>query len=288
MDAARIRPRTMTPISVNVSAFRSDGFVVVDNVLEASHVDWLRREVLRHSDRGLANARGVAIADFRRLSEFSFLHGLPDHPRVRAALDLVFAGEPYRYCSHNDIGIDRVVGWHKDKLNHEYESYQVSPLFPPPGPPSKWSWSSSRAGEGHFIVKAAFYLADHSHDDNALQLVPGSHMVPTTLNPRMASDAQHLHPRKGSMLIFEQRISHRGQEIQARNQSTGRVTISLGFGRLNRWTDEFEAGTRARQGNQSRCQDLVYWKRRLLEADGKRPDSRWLKQTTLTHCGGMG
>ena len=53
----------------------------------------------------------------------------PGHPALHKVLKTVFGGSRYRYCSHNDIGIDRIVGWHKDVLNDKYKHYQSLPLW---------------------------------------------------------------------------------------------------------------------------------------------------------------
>ena len=78
-------------------------------------------------------------------------------------LNTIFNGTNYRFCSHNDIGINRVVGWHKDKLNGKYEKYQVRNI-----------WSEEGIKE-HVIIKVLIYLNDHSNNQDGLQLVPGSH-----------------------------------------------------------------------------------------------------------------
>ena len=93
-------------------------------------------------------------------------------------------------------------------------------------------------------------------DDSALRVVPDSHRVRFIRTP--AHQVRVLHPPKGSAVIFEQRITHRGRLASDAGLTTdGRVMISLGFGRRNQWTDEFEAGTKARQANTSTCERLV-------------------------------
>ena len=210
----------------------------MDNVLSHSHVDWLRTQVLQRRDLGLPSSNGVTIADFLGMPEFAFLHALHRNPLLLSLLHELFGGPDFRFCSHNDIGIDRAVTWHKDKLNNEYAHFQTSPLWP------------HEPGQGHFIVKVAIYLQDHTADSNALKLVPRSHMDPCIRDV----GARALHPRKGSVVIFEQRITHRGQPLSSRE---GRVLISLGYGRRNKWTDEFELGTRERQKDNAMCQMRV-------------------------------
>ena len=76
---------------------------------------------------------GLTIADFMRRPSFGFMHHLPHHPKIHHALRQVFgARSNYRYCSHNEIGINRIVNWHKDRLNDQYRKYQKLPLAGPP------------------------------------------------------------------------------------------------------------------------------------------------------------
>ena len=54
------------------------------------------------------------------------------------------------------------------------------------------------------------------------------------------------------MVLFDQRITHRGAASPQNNATKGRVLVTLGFGRDNVNTREFERGTRERQQDQSR------------------------------------
>jgi hypothetical protein len=172
--------------------------------------------------------------------KFAFMRHMVTWPPLEAALRQVFRGEPYRYASHNDIGINRIVSWHKDRLNDAYRKYQRLPLW------------GNQTGGGHKIVKACVYLQSHEHDDGGLMIVPDSYMNPSLEERR---GAHHVHNRKGSVVIFEQRSTHRGLSIlegmtHAMMRRPDRILISLGYGLRNAYTDEFAAGTRARQADQ--------------------------------------
>jgi hypothetical protein len=60
----------------------------------------------------------------------------------------------------------------------------------------------------------------------------------------------HLKSNIGDVIIFDQRITHRGQEYQ--NNLNDRILISIGFGKNNIFTKEFEEGTIRRQYDQNR------------------------------------
>ena len=175
-----------------------------------AEIDALREAVLERSDAEGSKLipwlalvdPGVTIPDFMARSSFGFMHHLASSPPVLRVLDLVFGGACYRYIGHNDIGIDRVVGWHKDQLNDGYVHYQETPL---------WGGASvaTSAQGGHFIVKVLVYLEDHSQDADALQIVPGSHLDPADpKDPISQQGAVRVHPAKGDVLIMEQRATH--------------------------------------------------------------------------------
>lgn len=43
----------------------------------------------------------------------------------------IFSDDNYRFCGQNDIGVNRIVGWHKDKLNNKYASYESTDIWAP-------------------------------------------------------------------------------------------------------------------------------------------------------------
>jgi hypothetical protein len=79
--------------------------------------------------------------------------------------------------------------------------------------------------------------------------VPGSHRA----DDYSTSSAISLHPRAGDVLVWEQRITHRGmdKEVAAASRHANRTLVQLGFGRNNVFTDEFERGTQER--NRDMC-----------------------------------
>ena len=238
---------------VNTSKFEADGYVIVDNVFSPEHIDAIRERVLWLKMNESSQFKpwyipsaadpGSTIPNFMARPTFSFMHGLPSHPALHKVLKTVFGGSRYRYCSHNDIGIDRIVGWHKDVLNDKYKHYQSLPL-----------WQDKPPEGGHFIVKTLIYLEDHKADSDALILVPGSHRTPSY----QTHGSVTLHPKKGSVVVFEQRATHRGRDWRPSryfDRTPPRILVSLGYGRDNIFTHQFEKGTRARQADQcgSRC-----------------------------------
>jgi hypothetical protein len=216
----------------------SQGFTVVKGVFTSEEIAAARAATLDYAatQPTLDNASGKFIPDFSEISALVPISSLRESPALKTALDDCFQGEPYRFCGHCDIGINRVVsGWHKDILNGNYVGYmKTSP------------WAAGPAGETYRILKVGIYLEDHTDDPNALQVVPGSHLR----QDMGTGGAIRLRPAIGDCVIFDQRITHRGMERQV---AGSRILVSFGYGANNFFTDAFEAGTKARQRDQLRA-----------------------------------
>jgi len=156
---------------------------------------------------------------------------MKNNEKIHAVLKDIFNGN-YRFCSHNDIGINRLVGWHKDKLNCEVSKYETHDI-----------WKEFN-GVKHEIVKVLIYLEDHSNDNDGLKLVPKSHVI------KQIKTENHiqLKPSIGDIIIFDQRITHRGMVKRVPHP---RILVSFGFGKNNIFTDNFEKGTIIRQNKQN-------------------------------------
>ena len=212
--------------------FLEKGYIIFDNMFSSSEINEMKNEVIHfiETDKTIKNSDGITIPDFLiHNKKFLKCSKLINDSRIHDKLNKIFGSNNYRFCSHNDIGINRVVGWHKDKLNGEYARYETVDIFT----------------NEHEIVKVALYLEDHSNDTNSLQLVPGSHRN-RNIN---INGSIHLQPKLGSVIIFDQRLTHRGMEKQA---SSYRIMISMGFGKNNIITDNFERGTIERQNKQNK------------------------------------
>ena len=220
----------------DLEKYNKEGYILCKNVYTEQELDEIAQEirtyVKNNRNKVLGDAQGVSIPDFISRHNLPITHKMKDNAKIHEALCVIFGGNNYRFCSHNDIGVNRVVGWHKDKLNGDVEKYQVHNIW------------KEHEGEKHEIVKVLTYLEDHSEDNDGLKVVPGSHVKPE-IN---AAGAIQLRPKKGDVIIFDQRITHRGMERQCKDS---RILVSMGFGKKNIFTDEFEKGTMVRQNRQN-------------------------------------
>ena len=210
------------------------GYIILGNVFSKEELLDCRNEIYKYirNNRTLKSAGGISIPDFVRNEGLKRTTILKENSKIGEALKEIFNGDDYRFCSHNDIGINRVVGWHKDKLNGEVSKYETVNI-----------WREYK-GEKHEIVKVLIYLEGHNNNNDGLKLVPGSHLNPR-INPRVYIQ---LKPKVGDVIIFDQRITHRGMDKQVRYP---RILVSFGFGKNNIFTDNFEKGTIIRQNKQN-------------------------------------
>ncbi len=211
-----------------------EGYFILRDVLTKEEVEEYKNLTVDYikNNRQICHAKGITIPDFMKRPQFSKLSELVNNKNIHAMLKEVF-GENYRYCGHNDIGINRIAGWHKDKLNPPYGKYETVDIW------------EEKDGEKHEIIKVLIYLQDHSNDNDGLKVVPGSQHKKTY----ETDDYVQLKPRLGDAIVFDQRITHRGMEKQVLRP---RILVSLGFGRNNIFTDNFEKGTNARQNEQNK------------------------------------
>lgn len=208
----------------------TQGYTILKGVYTAEEIRAAKEGVLAYSGPLLDNANGRFLPNFIDRPELAAAAALKNSPAIIAALDVYYGGQPYHFCGHSDVAINRVVsGWHKDVLNGPYARYQR-------GDP----WSPD-----YKILKLGIYLQDHSGNNDALQVVPGSHLR----RDIGTAGAIRLRPALGDAILFDQRITHRGMEHQVAGI---RIMLSFGFGADNEHTAGFEEGTQARQRDQLR------------------------------------
>ena len=209
------------------------GYIIIKNALPIELLNKCKSEILDYisNNKCIVNCDGITIPDFIKKDNFKTVAELRNNNIILLILDDIF-DKNYRFCIHNDIGINRVVGWHKDKLNGIYEKYETINIW------------DSYENESHEIVKVLIYLQDHSNNNDGLTIIPYSHKT----NDYSTNNSILLHPELGDIIIFDQRITHRGMLNQV---EAPRILVSFGFGKNNIFTDNFEKGTICRQNDQN-------------------------------------
>jgi hypothetical protein len=226
-------------MNTNIDLFWYEGYVVLKNVFTETEIIQYKTKIKEYikNNKCYMNGGGISIVDFVNNDKLHDIAKLKENEKIHNTLSTIFKDKKYRFVGHNDIGINRIVGWHKDKLNGEYAKYETLDI-----------WSRTNDDKEHKIVKILIYLEDHSNDDYGLKLVPKSHIdrnINTQGNIKINSSV-------GDVLIFDQRITHRGMEKHPSNRfNNPRILVSFGFGEDNNlFTDNFELGTFKRQEKQ--------------------------------------
>ena len=211
-----------------------EGYLLVKNVFTKEELNDCKNEIINYikNNKTLEHAGGITIVDFIKQPDLQKTASLKNNKKIHKILKEIFNNN-YRFCSHNDIGVNRIAGWHKDKLNNEVAKYETIDI-----------WTEYK-GEKHEVVKILIYLEDHNKNNDSLKVVPGSHLT-SKINPE---GYIQLNPKIGDVIIFDQRITHRGMEKQVKYP---RILVSFGFGKNNIFTDNFEKGTIIRQNNQNK------------------------------------
>lgn len=164
--------------------FETDGFIVIDDVLgkeEANKIRDMSRQFVINN--GIVLDGGYCQPD--ALSKIPALADQLFNENFMQALRY-FCGQDTVYAHHSDIQLNRYTGWHKDSRGTD-------------------DYSKDSLGNSYSIYKVAIYLQDHSNDSTALAVTKGSH-----LNPQIDKSGSYLQPKLGSIIIFDQRISHNG------------------------------------------------------------------------------
>lgn len=213
------------------------GYAHVQGLLKREEVERLRKVAYDYCYGETRRALpltygGYSVPNFLDIPELADAAWVPKDPRVQKLLTGMFNGTDYRFASHNDVGCDFVGVWHKDILRGSVAKFQECDV-----------WSPDPTGAEHEIYKVMFYLQDHVHDEQAMKVIPGSHVLRYT---PWEKGYVAVHPRMGDVVIIDQRISHAGNTFYD-VLGKGRLFVQVGFGRANRFTDEFERGTVERQ-----------------------------------------
>ena len=240
-----------------MDSFNENGYLLVRGMFTPEEIMQFRKQVISfvNADKEQLywsmNSGGITIPDFIKQESLASVGNIRNNGRLHTVLKTIFKGTDYRFCQHNDIGIDRLVGLHKDRLNGEYRKYETVDI-----------WGVSDSGEKHEIFKVLVYLQDND-ESNCLVVYPGSHKNRDHPDPRSSRPVK-LKTKIGDVIVFDQRLSHCG--ITTKTSSINRILVSFGFGKNNIFTDNFEKGTILRQDKQVQIVRVAH----IYAASGKK------------------
>jgi hypothetical protein len=227
---------------INLNELKEKGYVIIKNFYKKNIIDIMRKIILQNmlkkKNMLVLGDRSGSKPDFMRDASFNELIPLLKLNDIHNLMKKIFKA-PFHFCFHNDIGLNRIVNWHKDTLNNQYTIYQKTDI-----------WNECN-GEKHEIYKFLIYLQDHTFDNHGLCVIEGSHIEPYINIDKKR--IKQIHTSLGDIIIFDQRLTHRGQNEKYKyQQNNDRILVSLGFGKNNIFTKEFEEGTIKRQNDQNK------------------------------------
>ena len=223
---------------IQIDQLNKNGYILIKNFYNLDEIHKMKKIILYHMkmkqnmlNYGNNSGSKPDFINDPNYKDLTYLLRLND---IHKLMHSIFKS-PFHLCFHNDIGLNRIVDWHKDTLNNQYKIYQKHNV-----------WSEVN-GEKHHIYKFLIYLQEHITNNNGLQIIEGSHLNEKIM---INNNKKFIKNNIGDVIIFDQRITHRGQY----NNDTinDRILISLGFGKNNIFTKEFEYGTIKRQYNQNK------------------------------------
>lgn len=215
------------------SLLEENGFVIIENLYSKDQIDKMREISLDFfsSGGGFDNSGGIAKPGWIEESALSSLYELCGVDSLALKISKIVK-EEVSFVGHNDLHMNRSVGWHKDRLNGKARCFEKN---------SPWDIVN---GQTMKIFKLNIYLQDHSKDEDGLCVRVGSHKVESM----SFGEKMFLCPKKGDAVLFDQRITHRSNWSGDYN----RLLICFGFGVENVFFDQFKEGTFYRQDIQKK------------------------------------
>lgn len=215
-------------------SFKEQGYTVIENVLSQDEIEEYRYQL----DDYLSKNKTLKINEAKIIPgwsgvtpELGALNNLHEDERVLREVSKIFDGQTFRFVGHSDLHQNKDTNWHRDNRDLERGGCNLD------------IWSVDC-----FIIKVCFLLQDHTDNDLGLWFQPGTHKpnVPD-------SDPIHIYSHSTDMIIFDQRIIHKGQYTrpfyhELYNQN--RYLLTFGYGLLNDYSDFHELGAVKRQNQQ--------------------------------------
>tara|TARA_Y100001970_G_scaffold76688_1_gene97359 strand:- start:56222 stop:56881 length:660 start_codon:yes stop_codon:yes gene_type:complete len=211
---------------------KENGFIVIPGVFQSEQIKEMRSLCYQYfSDGGgFKNAGGHAKPDWIKESNLKKVLDLYQVENIRNIIT-ENVGEEVHFIGHNDLHLNRSVGWHKDRLNGETRKFEVN---------SPWEKVD---GETMKIYKVNLYLQDHSNNNDGFTVRVGSHSSPNMNEGHI----KQIYPNLGDIILFDQRITHMAKWSGGYN----RFLICMGFGVKNCFFEQFKKGTEFRQNKQN-------------------------------------
>lgn len=216
-------------------SFEQDGYTIVRDFLRIDQVEDYRNildSYLQNNKSYNETGNSKILPGFAGVTpELQGLDKLHEDNQLKRILGNVFQTDDFIFLEHSDLHQNKTTGWHRDTKDYERGGGN---------PQDTWA-------DDYFIVKACLLLQDHEDNQYGLWFKPGTH------RQGVNSKEIHLDSKATDLIIFDQRILHRGQvnclpydKVHGKN----RYLITYGYGLNNKHSAFHKLGATKRQQQQ--------------------------------------
>ena len=251
LELLQLLTRAVMPTSLHAKAYKERGYSLLQSVLSNEDITTMRSSIISYIDSdgallrpyGLGDFGGWYCPDFPREKSLSHILAIIDGKRALHRVLEQVLGKTYDLLSRNEFYVSRFALWHMDTVWEPSAARDRVPAYALDRNPMQL-WSTLANGESYGIATVAVYLQDHTNDSRALTVRPASHASSTVALNRHVLErrsAETLHPRQGDVVIFDSRLSHRGQGREYANFQRvlrdERIVLSFNYGRRDAFSE---------------------------------------------------
>jgi len=177
----------------DLKSLKRNGYLLIKNIFTEKEVIELRNKSLEYfsndNNHFVYHNCGKVLPN--AFEYFQDLRSVLNNKVVSLAKELL--GNDIYYIYHSDLHYNMFNNWHRDLSDQYIDGFNTLQTF-------------TKAK----IYKIAIYLQDHSSDNRGLSLIPKSH---NTFDEKNFEDELTIHPNMGDIIIFDQRLMHKGDRI---------------------------------------------------------------------------
>lgn len=223
-------------MNYGIENFFTNGFSIISDFLTNEEVLYYRNilDIYLSNNNYYGDSISRIIPGFAgRTKELEELNLLHEKPSLIKIVSNIFQNKNFIFLDHSDLHQNKTTGWHRDTKDYERGGGKIDDI-----------WS-----EECLIIKVSFLLQDHLDNSYGLWFKPGTHKLDLKLDPPPV----HAYTKSTDMIIFDQRIQHRGQvnkPLYHEKYKQHRYLITYGFGLDNNYSLIHIKGSSKRQNEQ--------------------------------------
>lgn len=237
------------------------GYLLIPNLLSVESINEYRQILMNYFENpdnhmNYSNAGKGVSNSFGFIPE---LKNLLSNKKIIDTLSNILEHDTF-YLHHCDVHCNRLSSWHKDSTGY-----------------IKNQWEEREGKEKFKLYKIAFYLQDHSNNNDGLTVKEGSHLIQDLKSGKNII----LRPKIGDAILFDQRITHVGKTFGLKDKiintffkhnqikrtkvssyidkilgKKNKISIFWGLGENNNFSKEFALNIIKRQNRQNKTKQF--------------------------------